>query len=64
MYIPSPINTNGNTLSAMRKRCAASFGGGIGHILLPPMIDILVQEKEGPEGSGRKNVQKMDPINQ
>jgi hypothetical protein len=51
MYIPSPINTNGNTLSAMRKRCAASFGGGIGDILLP-MIDILVQEKVGPEGSG------------
>jgi hypothetical protein len=57
MYIPSPINTNGNTLSAMRKRCAASFGGGIGDILLP-MIDILVQEKEGPEGSGRKNFKK------
>jgi hypothetical protein len=40
-------------LSAMRKRCAVSFGGGIGDILLP-MIDILVQEKEGPEEFGRK----------
>jgi hypothetical protein len=36
---------------------AATDGGGIGDILLR-MMDMLIQEKEGPEGSGRKNFRK------
>jgi hypothetical protein len=33
---------------------AATDGGGMGDILLR-MMDMLIQEKEGPEGSSRKN---------
>jgi hypothetical protein len=33
---------------------AATDGGGMGDILLR-MMDMLIQEKEGPDESGRKN---------
>jgi hypothetical protein len=36
---------------------AGGDGGGIGDILR--MIDILIQEKEGPEGPGRKNFKRQ-----
>jgi hypothetical protein len=33
---------------------AATEGGGMGDILLR-MMDMIIQEKEGPEGLGKKN---------
>jgi hypothetical protein len=40
---------------------AATESEGMGDILLR-MIDMHIQEKEGPEGLGRKNLQNLDSM--
>jgi hypothetical protein len=41
---------------------AATDGGGMGDILLR-MMDMLIQEKQGPEGLGKKNFRNETQCN-